>query len=362
MEHMLGEVLIIGIGLIGGSLGLALQGSELVRRITGVDAEPEVVAQALEIGAIDETASMQEAVERAGIIFLCTSPAAYPELLQQIRPWLRPGTLLSDVGSTKKDIVELFQDLPPGVTGIGGHPMAGSETAGIQGADRYLFENAVYVLTPHQKAHNRAIDELTALLGATGARIQIMDAVLHDRIVARVSHIPHLAAVALVNLTGGDSNTMMMAAGGFRDTTRVASSNPALWEDIIFSNRGNIVAELDSLIAELAAMKDAIADNDSAAVRLRLQEAKRIRDQIPRLQRTYLGSTSDIICIVPDEPGIIGRLGQILGEYQVNIVDLEILRVREGDGGTIRIAVPDYEAATRAVAALQIRGIKAWTK
>lgn len=356
------EILIIGLGLIGGSLGLALQGSALVKRISGYDVQQEAVARAISMEAIDESPPLSGAVSRADIIFLCTSPSAYPEIIDGIRPYIKAGTIITDVGSTKKKVMALFEELPENVCGIGGHPMAGAETAGIQGADRYLFENAVYVITPSAPAPPASVDKLRRLVAETGAKVQIMEAALHDRVVAQVSHLPHLAAVALLNITGGDRQAMMMAAGGFRDTTRVASGNPALWQDIILSNQNYIVAELDLFIAELESIKRAVEEGARDLLGTKLEEARSIREGIPHLQRTYLGGCADIICIVPDQPGIIGYLGNILGSDQVNIVDLEILRVREGDGGTIRISVPDYEAACRAVNALQREQIKAWIK
>jgi prephenate dehydrogenase len=356
------KILIIGLGLIGGSLGLALQGSALVQRITGLDSQQDAVKQAIAIGAIQESPPLDEAVSRASVIFLCTPMAAYAQILQDIMPFVRPGTLITDVGSTKMKVQALFSGLPADVCGIGGHPMAGAEIAGIQGADRYLYENAVYVLTPAADTPRPAIDRLSGLIGETGAKVHIMEARLHDRIVAQVSHVPHLAAAALLNVTRGDRQAMMMAAGGFRDTTRVASGNPGLWEDIVLSNRKYIIAELDKLISELQAMQRAVADGDRIRLRAGLEQARKIRAQIPHLQRTYLGESTDIVCIVPDKPGVIGQLGNILGSCQVNIMDLEILRIREGDGGTIRISVPDDDAALRAVEALSRQHIKAWMK
>lgn len=356
------EILIIGLGLIGGSLGLALQGSALVKRISGYDVQQEAVARAISMGAIDESPALSSAVYRADIIFLCTSLAAYPEIIDGIRPYIKAGTIITDVGSTKKKVMALFAELPEDIYGIGGHPMAGAEIAGIKGADRYLFENAVYVLTSFAHTPPAQVDKLSRLVAETGAKVQIMDADLHDKVVAQVSHLPHLAAVALLNITGADRQAMMMAAGGFRDTTRVASGNSALWQDIILSNQKYIVAELDCFIAELEKIKTALEEGKRGLLGTKLEEARSIRERIPHLQRTYVGGCADIICMVPDQPGIIGYLGNILGSEQVNVVDLEILRVREGDGGTIRISVPDYEAARRAVTALQKEQIKAWIK
>lgn len=356
------NVLIIGVGLIGGSLGLALQESPRVASITGYDTHEDTLIRALEMGAIDARTPLKEAVPVADIIFLCTSPALYEDIIAEISPWLTPGTLITDVGSTKMPVTELFSRLPAAVCGIGGHPMAGSETKGIQGADRYLFENAAYILTPLPHTPEETLGKLVGLLQVTGARIRIMPAGLHDRLAATVSHVPHLCAVALVNTTGGDPDTMMMAAGGFRDTTRIASSNPGLWEDILFSNRDEILAGLDRLVDEIQILKNALRNDQHELMAQKLKQARETRDSIPRLHRGFIPAFCDIICIVPDRPGIIGHLGKILGDQGINIVDIEILRVREGDGGTIRLGVPTGEDALLAVEILDSKGIKAWTR
>lgn len=359
---MLFNVFIIGLGLIGGSLGLALRGTAMVSMVAGTDSDPETVQRALQIGAIDVSKSLPQGAAEADIIIICTPLKAYSGVIEEIKPYLKPGCIISDVGSTKQPVMQAFQELPPQVWGVGGHPMAGAEVKGIIGADRYLFENAVYVLTPEENVPDRQIENLGNLLAATGARIRIMEASLHDRLVATVSHVPHLSAVALVNLTGGREDDLMMAAGGFRDTTRIASSTPELWEDILFSNRDILLDKLGGLINELNAMKLALQTGDNTFMHDKLSQAKAIRDQIPRICRGLMPGFSDIICIVPDQPGIIGMLGSILDRHNINIVDIEILRAREGDGGTIRLGVPSPDDAQQAVKALLAENIRAWVK
>ncbi len=355
------NLLIIGTGLIGGSLGLALKGSPLINRIYGYDPNKESLQTAISIGAIDEAADLVTGASQAEIIFLCSPLSYYQEIITQINPVLRPGTIVTDVGSTKQEVMEIFKSLPSGVWGIGGHPMAGSEIKGINGADRYLFENAVYGLTP-AGVPQEPVDKLIEIIRVTGARIKILDAVLHDELVATVSHVPHLAAVALVNLTEGTEDNLSMAAGGFRDTTRIASSNPKLWEDILLFNRFHILNKLDKLTDILDNIKKTIEQEDNEKLLEILNRAKNIRDEIPHARKGLIPSYHDVVCIVPDEPGIIGKLGYILGTQDINIVDIEILRVREGDGGTIRIGVPTDTQAAQAVKLLQNHKIKAWVR
>ncbi len=359
---MLWNIYIIGLGLIGGSLGLALKDSNLVGKVAGTDNDPQTISQALKMGAIDEYASIPQGIPAADAVFLCAPLSCYASIVEEIEPWLKTGTIVSDVGSTKEMVMHLLQSLPPTIWKIGGHPMAGAETKGILGADRYLFENAVYILTPDENTPQEILKSFTALIETTGARIKILSAARHDEIAASISHIPHLAAAALVNLTGGDEEHLMMAAGGFRDTTRIASSNPELWEDILFSNREHLINRLDEFIFNLNNIKSALHDGEKDTISKYLGSAKEIRDRIPRVHRGLMPEISELVCIVPDRPGIIGKLGAILSEDNINIVDIEILRVREGDGGTIRLGVPSVSDAHRAVSALQNHAIKAWVK
>ncbi|MBO8159545.1 prephenate dehydrogenase [Thermosyntropha sp.] len=356
------NLFIIGLGLIGGSLGLALRESPLVNKIFGFDIDIKTVETALQIGVIDEFKSIDEGGKNADVIFLCTPISFFPLIINELRNVVRQGTIITDVGSTKEEVMQFFSNLPQGVWAIGGHPMAGSEIKGINGIDRYLFENAVYVLTPAPDVPEEQVNLLGELLSFTGAKIKTMPASLHDELVATISHVPHLAAAALVNLTEGRDDNLMMAAGGFRDTTRIASSSPELWQDILFSNRKYVGQKLDKLIKFLFKIKKALEEDDSETVYTELCRAKEIRDQIPHKRKGLLPEFSELVCIVPDKPGIIGKIGEILGKENINIVDIEILRVREGDGGSIRIGVRNREEAERAVSILQSCNIKSWVR
>jgi prephenate dehydrogenase len=357
------NIYIIGLGLIGGSLGLALKQSDRPVRILGHDTDKSAVARALAIGAIDKEAPIHIGVTESDLIILCSPLSSYVSLLLAMRPYLHPGCVITDTGSTKQAVMTMFEELLPDfVWGIGGHPMAGSEIQGINGADRYLFENAVYVLAPPANIPNEVISELTSLLELTGARIKVMSPDRHDEIVATISHIPHIAAASLVNLTNGDNETLMMAAGGFRDITRIASSNSGLWEDILLSNRGKLEGMLTGFIAHLQEFKEALAQEDIEVIREKLEDARNIRNRIPGIRKGLLPNFCDIICIVPDRPGIIGEIGALLGSRGINIVDIEILRAREGDGGTMRLGLPQLEDANQAVILLRSINVKAWVR
>lgn len=356
------NITIIGVGLIGGSLGLAFKESPRVDQVLGVDPNGEALEKACHMGAIDRAVSLAEGVKSGQVLFLCSPVGTFAGLIDSINRYVQPGTVVTDVGSTKQQVLKMYERLPREVCSIGGHPMAGSEIMGIDGADRYLFENAVYILTPREDTAAEKLEMLEELLEVTGARIKLMTAETHDRMVAAVSHIPHLAAAALVNLTGGDEQLLMLAAGGFRDTTRVASSSPGLWQDILFSNQVMVVDALDRYIQILTRFKEQLMAGEKMALFNNLKKAQETRCHIPRVRKGLMPSLNEVICIVPDRPGIIGDLGVILGQARVNIADIEILRVREGDGGTIRLGVPSLDDAEVAVKVLQRHSIKAWVR
>ncbi|HNX28618.1 MAG TPA: prephenate dehydrogenase [Syntrophomonadaceae bacterium] len=359
---MLPNILIVGVGLIGGSIGLALKGSPLVNKIAGADKDMETLQKALELGAIDYYTTLKAGARQADIVILCTPVNTFTDIIDEIKEILKPGTILTDAASTKHQVLNIFTRLPEQIYTIGGHPMAGGEALGIINADKYLFENAVYVLTPVADTPPEVTAKLTDILSFMGARIMIMEAGYHDEIVAAISHIPHIAASALVNLTHGDSDKLAMAAGGFRDTTRIASSDPELWQQILFSNREPIIEGLNGFIESLSSLRDMLASNNYDELYNKLKRAQEIRNAIPHMRKGLMPGFSDVICIVPDQPGIIGELGNILGNKMINIVDLEILHVREGDGGTVRIGVPSFDKACQAVEALKENGIKAWVR
>jgi prephenate dehydrogenase len=319
--------------------------------------------KARDMGAVHQLGELYEVVARADFIFLCTPITTIADLALDVARFCQPGSIMTDVGSTKQGIVQVFDNLSNfGVRGIGGHPMAGSEGQGISQADRYLFENAVYVLTPGQNSPKKAVTELSDLLRLTGAHILIMNAETHDRLVASVSHLPHLVASALVAMLKGQDEALALAASGFRDTTRVASGDPELWADILLSNRRLLAGHIGTFIDKLRYLQSLLKEQRQPELLQFLTRAREIREAMPSKRKCLVPSEQDLVCIVPDKPGIIGALGSYLGERGINIADIEILRVREGDGGTIRIGISSEDDGPAAVEILQSHGIKAWRR
>lgn len=278
------KVAIIGLGLIGGSLGLALRqaGAENVR-VTGYARKAETAKFALDIGALDQVADSEAtAVSDADYVFLCSPVLSMLPLAERIIPHMKQGAVLTDVGSTKAWLgEEVRKRMKPGVFFIGAHPMAGKEKNGIQAADKDLFAKRWFLLTPADSTPAAVVEELSALIKLTGANIAVMDEKIHDRRTAVISHVPHVVASALVHLLDKDANpqeTARFVGGGFRDTTRIASSDADMWADICMTNQENIshcLADIEKILSEIRGM---IAQGDREAIRKYFLTAKVRRD------------------------------------------------------------------------------------
>ncbi len=278
------RIAIIGLGLIGGSLGLALKRAMRDRiEIVGFTRRTETAAKAERIGAVDRAeGALGSAVREADIVFLATPVMAMEGLLRDMAPDLSPGTLVSDVGSTKARIIEWARKhLPPETVFIGGHPMTGKESSGIEQADAALFTDAVYCLTPSANADRAALESLEALIRVIGARPLVLDPALHDRLVGGVSHLPLLLSVALTGTLGHSplwSEMAALAATGYRDTTRLASGDPELHYGICATNREAIVEWLDRYLEQLSDLRRRLRDDPESLLEA-LRDAREIREQ-----------------------------------------------------------------------------------
>ncbi|MDD3652787.1 MAG: prephenate dehydrogenase [Desulfotomaculaceae bacterium] len=361
MKAIFNRVAIIGVGLIGGSLGMALRARGLASEVVGSGSRVENLRLGIELGAIHRfTSSIGEGVAGADLVIIATPVSVTVTVLQDIIPYLSPGAVVTDVGSTKSDIVRAAEKLmPPEITFIGGHPMAGTERAGVREADRYLFENAFYIITPHANTPPQAIEVVKKLASGVGAKIIEMEPESHDLAVAAVSHLPYFIAVSLVNTVAhmpGSNEILPLAASGFRDTTRIAASSPGMWRGIFQSNREQLLAIIRRFRSEISLFESSIAEDDGENVEVKLENARRVRSGLPSKASRYLTSLYEIVVTVPDRPGVIAALAAPLADAGVNIYDIEILRVREGDGGTIRVGFSSEEEQNRAVLALQELG------
>jgi prephenate dehydrogenase len=361
-------ITIYSVGLLGGSLGLALKTSGYKGRIIGLSS-PSAIKTALELGCIDEGYSydaLADVVKRTDCLFLCSPINAIISTIEKLGTLDLPkGMLITDVGSTKKRIMDAAQKyLPAHVRFIGGHPMAGSEKQGPSAADPYLFQNAIYVLTQGNLSLEEDIDGFASFLGQyLGCRHVALAPDVHDTIAATVSHVPHLLAVALVNVADAINKkvpgTLQLAAGGFRDMTRIASAPYSMWHDILFTNKECINPIIDEFIDVLHGMKNQLNDNGLQA---EFDAAAHTRSQISSSQKGFLHPLNDVYVVVKDQPGMIALMANACAHAKINIKDIEVLKVRENEAGTIRLAFESSDIAKQAVQLLKGLGITAWER
>jgi prephenate dehydrogenase len=278
------KITIIGVGLLGGSIGLAARKNRVAGEIAGFVRSKKSVADCEKFGATDfATTDLLAAVSNSDLIILCTPPAQMTALAKQFLPALKRGAIVTDVGSVKAEIVRGLEFLTQksGAHFIGGHPMAGAEKTGVAAARENLFENAVCVLTPTKKTNSAALKKMEQFWKSLGARVLKMDAAQHDLLASRTSHLPHVVAATLANLVLNPVNPKMqpqLCANGFRDTTRIASGSPEMWRDIALANRKNVSQSVDAFVAELKNFQAALKKSDGKAVEKFFATAKARRD------------------------------------------------------------------------------------
>ncbi|HSI80053.1 MAG TPA: prephenate dehydrogenase/arogenate dehydrogenase family protein [Solirubrobacterales bacterium] len=345
------KIAILGVGLIGGSIGLAAA-RRLDAEVAGFDPDPETLARAAEIRAIASAApSVAEAVDEAEIVFCAAPVAKLPALVAVALAASGPETIVTDVGSTKRELVARLSDDAEGERFIGGHPLAGAETAGVENARAELFDGARWYLVPTSRSSGLGYDRLQRMVTGLGARPQAIDAASHDRVMATVSHLPHVLANALVQQAGStlaaEAERIPEVGPSFRDTTRVAGANPAIWADIFASNREAVAGEIDALAERLRDGASLIRSGDSGAIRDWHEAAAADRR---RLLETELvgGELHEIRIGVENRPGTVAEIALALGQAGVNIEDMGLYPAPDMRTGAISIWVGGASEATRA--------------
>ena len=279
------KITIIGVGLLGGSIGLAVRQRRLAAEIAGFVRRAASLKDCERAGAVDyATTDLLAAVSGADLVILCTPLAQMRDLAQQFLPALKRGAIVTDVGSVKADVVRELESLikKSGAHFIGSHPMAGGEKMGVLAARADLFVNALIILTPTKKSPAAAVRKLDKFWKSLGARTLRLDAAQHDLLVARSSHLPHVVAATLANLVlhpGQPKAQSALCANGFRDTTRIASGSPEMWRDIALANRKHLARSVDAFAAELKKFQSALKAGDAVAVEQFFATAKQWRDQ-----------------------------------------------------------------------------------
>ncbi len=264
---MFNRVAIIGLGLIGGSLGLTLRQAKAARQVTGFDLYKGPGDRARKLGAIDQScASLAEAARGSELIILATPVGAMRPLLQQLATLASPGAVITDVASTKVQVISWAEEyLPTTIPFVGGHPIAGKETSGIEAADANLFKQCIYCLTPTKRTSPAALDKVATLIDALGARMRFLEPPEHDGMMAGVSHLPFIASTALMQtaaLNPAWDDASILAGSGFRDMTRLAAGSPEMYRDICLTNSEAITRWLADYITVLSTLRERIAAHD----------------------------------------------------------------------------------------------------
>ncbi|NLG50974.1 MAG: prephenate dehydrogenase [Chloroflexi bacterium] len=279
------QVTIVGLGLMGGSLAAALTSRRACRRVVGVARRPLTLRTALDLRLIHEgTTDLQEGVRQADLVILATPVRDILAKLEIIGPMLKPGSIVLDVGSTKKAICEAMAALPEHVQPVGGHPMCGKESSGLTMAEPDLYQDKVFVLTPLPRTQPAALRMVQSMVEAVGARALLLDPERHDRLVAAISHLPYMLAVSLVNaaesLADGDDLMWQLAASGFRDTSRVAAGDIRMMTDILMTNRPAILDALHEAKMQLSRLADRLERNDLEGLTEAMQAARNKRSEM----------------------------------------------------------------------------------
>jgi prephenate dehydrogenase len=339
---------VVGTGLIGGSIGLALRARGW--HVSGVDQDLARSARALELGAVDVVGPDPT----AEVTFVATPVRTIPDVAREV---LAAGSgVVTDVGSVKAGVVEAVGS----PRFVGGHPMAGSEQEGVDGADPDLFRGAVWVLTPTAATDDAAFTLVASVIRDLGADVVALDPPHHDSLVAVVSHVPHLAAASLMHLADQAATEhralLRLAAGGFRDMTRIAAGHPGIWPDICGENRDAIVGVLDGLIDALGEVRGVVAADDRGALLGMLERSRAARLNLPS-RVVQPQSLSEVRVPVPDRAGVLAEVTTLAGRLDVNIADLEIAHSAEGDRGVLILLV-EATAAERLRAGLLEAGYR----
>ncbi len=351
----------IGFGLIGGSLARALKQLDPNYMLIAYDYHKEHPSTDLQLALSDRvldkiTTSLQEGFPECDIIFLCAPVLSNIEYLKQLKPLLKSACILTDVGSVKGNIHSAVKALGLEAQFVGGHPMTGSEKTGYQNSYALLLENAYYILTPTAKTPEWMTKTLYRMVERMGSIPILLEAEEHDRITAAISHVPHIIAAQLVNLVryADDEAEKMrsLAAGGFKDITRIASSSPVMWQNICLTNATDIKIMLDEYISSLQIASDALASGDGDFLYRMFDTAGEYRSSIPNKSIGLLKKLFEVYLDIRDEAGAIATIATLLASNQISIKNIGIIHNREFEEGVLRIEFYEEEAQQNAIALL----------
>ena len=287
MNNTFEKVCIVGLGLIGGSIGLAIKRSNISNQITGYARSNSTLEKAIELGLVDSVKdNLKDAVNNSDLVILATPLSTFRELVEEMSPFLKKGCIITDTGSAKLTVIEDLKDiLPNGVEFVPGHPIAGTEESGPDAGFAELFDNRWCILTPTEDNSSNAVDLVKGFWETIGSKVEIMDPMHHDKVLAITSHIPHLIAFNIVGTANNLANVtekevVKYSAGGFRDFTRIAASDPKMWSDIFTYNSDAVLEMLDLFSNDLAKLKAAVIKKDSDLLFSNFEKTREVRKNI----------------------------------------------------------------------------------
>jgi prephenate dehydrogenase len=349
------RVAVLGVGLIGGSIGLAAK-RRLGAEVSGFDPDDSTLMRARELGAIDAaSASIAEACPGAEIVFCAAPVGELPGIATEALEATSEETVVTDVGSTKRELVAALAGQEDAARFVGGHPLAGAETAGVVNARADLFEGARWYLTPTERSSGLAYDRLQRAIAALGARPQAIDPETHDRVMATVSHLPHVIADVLASQAADalaeESERLPEVGPSFRDATRVAGANPGLWADIFAANGEALAREIDAVVGRLREAASLLREGHRGPLR---EWQQRAREDRRRLLESELagGPLSELRVRVQNRPGTVAEIALGLGRAGVNIEDMALYPAVDMRSGAISLWVAGAEQAERAVSVI----------
>ena len=355
----------IGLGLIGGSIARAIRAKYPRAYITAYTPHPETVANAVEDKVVNTSAAeVGEAFADLDVIFLCAPVEFNVQNMEKLIPFLSPSTILTDVGSTKTDIHRHVRESGLQAQFIGGHPMTGSERIGYRNSGALLLENAYYILAPEPEFPADQTEIMRELVEGLGALPIVVEPMRHDYATAAISHLPHVISASLVNLVkdsdGEDALLHTIAAGGFKDITRISSSSPQMWEQICMTNSGNILDLLDRYIGSLQQFRQNLASGDSQSLYGFFDSARTYRDSFSSRAAGPIRPQHVLHVDIADRPGVLAEVVMYLAIAGINIKNIGIEHNREYQEGVLRVECHSSEGLDKAKALLTDRNYKVY--
>lgn len=356
----------IGFGLIGGSLARIWRKNHpdyeiiVYNHHEGISQDYEA---AKEDGVLSRIVGDLREFSDCDLVLLCTPVISVVKYLEKLKGIVSEKAIVTDVGSVKGIINDKALGLGMEKMFIGGHPMAGSEKTGYLNSNRHLFENSYYILTPYEETPKEKLAFLQELIKETRAVIITIDAKKHDEVTAAISHVPHIVASSLVNSVADKNDNLMeiLAAGGFRDITRIASSSPMMWRDICITNKESIQVFLENYIQILTEFKQSIEENNRNSLLKFFEDSKEYRDSLP-LKKSNMAVSHEILLYVPDEPGEIAIISSILAARGISIKNIGIAHNREYSEGVLRVEFYDNSSREDAYRAIKERNYQIFEK